>query len=431
MVTRQRLLVVAAVLIVLAVVLVVVGAVRGSGGDREAQGPPPAYDPPVAFDAGHGVALPRTVDGDPLPIALHDLDAFVGTPDGLQVLDTRTGKERATVPALDPAAPTGTVGELPPPTVSGSSPTVPLPATVGGRRAVVAAFAVSVPGHGTTLGHPAVALLAVDPAGYAPVARMRIDLPVSLAGTDDLRSVRVVGDDLGTLVVVAGQGAQQTPTSYAVDLATGRIAWHLAGFDAGAVVAHRVVGVLQPVGGGLAASRVVAVKAEDGARAWTAPGGPVHSASVWTAGPGLVAVDTTDAVTGARALTVLDATAGQVRDTRTAPGDVRCWFDGRTATVCAQAASGETWAAGYDATTGHLLWQLPDAAAGRVAPRVSTAWHGTVYGETQNGTVALDARTGADRPTAPGAAPALVNAYVGIVAATLSTPHPVTFRATS
>ena len=430
MVTRQRLIVVAAVLIVLAVVLVVVGAVRGSGGDREAQGPPPAFDPPVAFDAGHGVALPRKADGDPLPIALHDLDAFVGMPDGLQVLDTRTGKERTTVPALDPAVPTGTPPP-PPPTVSGSSPTVPLPAIVGGRRAVVAAFAVSVPGHGTTLGHPAVALLAVDPAGYAPVARMRIDLPVSLAGTDDLRSVRVVGDDLGTLVVVASQGAEQVPTSYAVDLATGRIAWHLAGFDAAAVVAHRVVGVLQPVGGGLAVSRVVAVKAEDGARAWTAPGGPVHSASVWTAGPGLVAVDTTDAVTGARALTVLDATAGQVRDTRTAPGDVRCWFDGRSATVCAQAASGETWAAGYDATTGHLLWQLPDAAAGRVAPRVSTAWHGTVYGETQNGTVALDARTGADRPTAPGAAPALVNAYVGISAATLSTPHPVSFRATS
>lgn len=38
-----------------------------------------------------------------------------------------------------------------------------------------------------------------------------------------------------------------------------------------------------------------------------------------------------------------------------------------------------------DADTGKVLWSLPDAAANRVAPTVTAAWHGAVYGTTSNG----------------------------------------------
>lgn len=61
------------------------------------------------------------------------------------------------------------------------------------------------------------------------------------------------------------------------------------------------------------------------------------------------------------------------------------------------------------ARSGKVLWQLPDEQSDRVAPEVTSAWHGRVYGETENGPVALDARTGEDAPAGPGIAPVLVN----------------------
>ncbi len=67
-----------------------------------------------------------------------------------------------------------------------------------------------------------------------------------------------------------------------------------------------------------------------------------------------------------------------------------------------------------DATSAQLLWKLPDDSGHRVAPDVSTVWHGLVYGKTTNGPVILDARTGADRPGTPGAAPSVVDGYAGL-----------------
>jgi hypothetical protein len=45
---------------------------------------------------------------------------------------------------------------------------------------------------------------------------------------------------------------------------------------------------------------------------------------------------------------------------------------------------------------------------------ITAAWHGAVYGETGNGSVVLDGRTGADRSANPGASPQLVNEYFGV-----------------
>jgi hypothetical protein len=77
-------------------------------------------------------------------------------------------------------------------------------------------------------------------------------------------------------------------------------------------------------------------------------------------------------------------------------------------TVC----SGPNHTFALTADSAAPLWSLP--AAGRVPPQVSTAWHGAVYGTTVNGPVVVDARTGRDRNPAPGATPAVVDAYLGV-----------------
>ncbi|MFI9243988.1 hypothetical protein ACIGXF_15650 [Streptomyces sp. NPDC053086] len=60
-----------------------------------------------------------------------------------------------------------------------------------------------------------------------------------------------------------------------------------------------------------------------------------------------------------------------------------------------------------------MAWQLPDKQADRIAPKITTAWHGRVYGTTDNGAV-LDARTGMDLPS-PRVVPLLVDESAGIV----------------
>jgi hypothetical protein len=417
---------VTAVLVVAVIVAATVWLTRGGGpAGSSAAAPPPAYDPPSRFDPGRGTALPRDADADPVPAVLRGFDAFLALPDGLQVVDTRSGDARATV--------------QPPVQSTGTAPHAPVPATVGGRPAVLAAFPGQVPGHGTTVAHPAIQLLAVDVDSLATLASPRIDLPASLTDTEQLRDAWPVAVTGRIAVLVAELGAEHVPTSYAVDLGSGRVLWQQAGFAAAAVIGTAVVGVQSGIVAGSDAgsggdaglpslltngARVAALRVADGGRLWGGTGSAVRSASVWPAGPALIAAETTDSGTGARTLQMLDAGTGAVRKSEPAAGDLTCRFDEASTVVCYQASAGSGWTGGFDAGTGRRLWQLPDAAAGRVAPRVSTAWHGVVYGTTDNGTVALDARTGADRQTAPGVAPDLVNAYVGLTAATLDDPRP-------
>ncbi|MFF7614589.1 hypothetical protein [Streptomyces lavendulae] len=45
---------------------------------------------------------------------------------------------------------------------------------------------------------------------------------------------------------------------------------------------------------------------------------------------------------------------------------------------------------------------------------MTAVWHGRIYGSTDSGPLALDARTDDDLPAAPGIAPYAVNEYVGL-----------------
>ncbi|MFF5554001.1 outer membrane protein assembly factor BamB family protein [Streptomyces olivaceoviridis] len=90
------------------------------------------------------------------------------------------------------------------------------------------------------------------------------------------------------------------------------------------------------------------------------------------------------------------------------PGD--CRDDGRRTIVCGT----DRVVVAYDDRSGKKLWKLPDEAAGRVAPGVTAVRHGIVYGTTDNGAVALDARTGRDRTTDLSIAPEYVGRGFGL-----------------
>lgn len=405
----------AVVLLVATVVLALVRADRkNSAGSAP---PPPSYDPPAVF-AANGIPLPREIDDDPLPMVLDGFDAFVALPSGLQVLDIRTGQVRSSVAPEQRA-------------MAGTPPRSPVIVTLRGRPTVVAAYRVEVPGHGTTLSHDAVELVAVDVAERRKVTGAKVDLPPSLSDAGRLRGAWVAGAGIvaGTeplLVVGTEVGPDRSAVSYGVDLATSTVRWRADGLSAAAVTGGLAVGGQRVTGG----QQVGAVGLADGRRAWVA-GTPVSSVTVWPAGPAAVAGLAVSAGNGERLLSLVDVGTGRIMQRRAVGSGVSCRFDGRLTTVCSSGTAESAWAAAFDAPSGRALWELPDAAAGRVAPRVSTAWHGVVYGTTVNGPVSLDARTGVDRPGSPGVAPDLVNAYVGVVAATVERPRASAHLATS
>lgn len=87
-----------------------------------------------------------------------------------------------------------------------------------------------------------------------------------------------------------------------------------------------------------------------------------------------------------------------------------CRHDGLRTLVCGT----DRAVVAYDARSGRKLWKLPDKAAGRVAPEVTALRHGIVYGRTDNGPVALDARTGRDKATDLAITPEYVGRGFGI-----------------
>ncbi|MEJ2868952.1 hypothetical protein WCD74_14360 [Actinomycetospora sp. OC33-EN08] len=392
----------------------------------QAPAPPPAHDPPTAFGPSSGTLL-RGTSGSltgsygarpELPVALDGTTVWVADAGGLSRADS-TGA--ATAVAVPPGR-----------WVSGA------PRPVPGAGLVLAGSASVVPGSGTTPPGLAVELLAVtrSRAGEAdPAVAWTAAAP--LPWTEAPRSVRVavagvasVGDGRRVAVLTASTGTRRS--TVAVDLDARRVLWVADGVLAGAVLDGRdpdgvpvpgallpgepvVVGAAVPPGGGsgYSPSATVGLDVLTGARRWSADDGST-ALSVHRAGPATVTVAGRRPTSAKAFLTVYDAGGGtrNAVDLGTATAPPECTWDEAATAVC----SGSDRAFALDAPTGALLWSLP--AGGRVAPAVTTAWHGAVYGTTVNGPVVVDARTGRDRNAAPGAAPVVVNAYLGVGAGT-------------
>ncbi len=368
----------------------------------------PAFDPPRTFDATSSVPLPEAASRskinlggqrvEPLPVLLDKTRAYVASVDMLEIVDVASGAVTATVrpthePALSPQGQNPFVGNNP------AQP--PVLVELAGRRRVVTAFAATAPGQGTTPPRPVVEVVTIDADTGDSAQRFELD-----PGTINQNSVRphpVVLGAHGPVVVV-----QVGTDALAVDLNNQRELWRRKEFTAGAVAEDVVVGTdtRTPV------ARALAV--DGGTERWH--GDAARTITIKPGGPTVVTATGTTAA-GKQFFRLLDATSGRVLDESLSSGSIGyaidCIHDGADVTVCRDAGAGKDWAGAFD-RSGKWLWQLPDEKANRVAPTVTAAWHGAVYGRTANGPVVLDAHTGADRETAPGVAPWLVNQYVAV-----------------
>lgn len=395
--------------------------------------PPPVHDPPIGFGPPSGTVLrgtsssyPGTYSGgygtpsEP-PVALDGTSVWFAESGGLSRADS-TGA--ATPVALAPGT-----------WVSGA------PRPVPDAGLVLAASATTVPGSGTTPPGLALELLALTRAD--PAAAVSWTAAAPLPWVENPRSVRtavsgVAGAPDGRRVAVLSITGSSHRASLAVDLGERRVLWVADGVLAGAVLdgevpdevtgragggslpgaqapadtrAATVVGVAVPAGGGsgYTPSSVVGLDVRSGARRFVADAGAT-ALTVSRAGPWSAVVGGRAAGNARAFLAVLgaDGSARPRIDLGTASVAPRCVWDEATVTVC----SGPNRTFALDAVTARPLWSLP--TAGRVPPRVSTAWHGAVYGTTVNGPVVVDGRTGQDRDPAPGAAPVVVNRYLGV-----------------
>lgn len=376
---------------------------------------PKVFDPPKQFDQAGAVPLPQAafeVDGRDRAVALQGTTAYLMTEDALVVVDTRTGRQLATIRPHHQPQPVNKSG--------GPVAGAPVITTVQGTTLALATFVVNVPGHGTTPGHKAVELLAVDTATHKLAWRMTMRQAESFRP----QLAQVVGVQ-GTTAIVnvapPGTAPDSGSTIHAVDLSTRTVRWSHDKAQAKALAGNRVIGTV-PAGGTLE-QQLTAWTVSDGRPQWKTVTG--RNLRVQTGGPSLLAVSGTDYGTSKPFFALVDPANGTTLDRSDGSGaTAHCTFDQVAILVCSRGggigATRQVFA--IDVNTRKMLWQLP--AAGRIPPRVTTAWHGAVYGSTDSGPVVLDARTGQDRNAQPGAAPVAVNGVTGIAKHPRATSSP-------
>ncbi|MFF2195118.1 PQQ-binding-like beta-propeller repeat protein [Streptomyces sp. NPDC058157] len=381
-----------------------------------------AHDPPAAFDARAGVVLPPEAtsglinvagtwisDGRP-PVALHRDKVFIATQDRVLVFDTALRMTRNLIgPQAEPF--TRLTGSS---VNTASAPHV----TSGASPLLLAPFLVRQPGSGTKAARNEVELVAADAA--TGQAAWHLTLPFPEWGKDGSYTpgVAVVGSSGSVAVVTATYDSvsYHASTTYAVDLTARRLLWTQDAFEAAAVTDGLVTGPVRdnPLYG--AGSHASGRDLATGTERWR--GEDRKELALQPAGPHLLLAQGRDVSDYQKKYTqFLDTADGTVKqDLPKENSGSRCRPDGETTVVCTGGSNGPSVTA-FDAATGAILWKLPDSGAGRIAPEVTSVWHGRVYGRTPDGSVALDARTGADLPAPPGVAPVFVNGYTGVALA--------------
>ncbi|MGH3428140.1 MAG: PQQ-binding-like beta-propeller repeat protein, partial [Terriglobales bacterium] len=373
-------------------------------------------DPPLAFNATAAVRLPDTTLQANLGgqvtsrfTTLRGRSAYIVEPTMLRSVDLLTGKQNWQLPIPGvPADPNAQRG----PFVNDSGPRPPVVSDDG--KTVVVAVPITEPGMGTTPSHQAISVLAASAASGKPKWSTKVAVSAAVAGYSPSGVVTSVVAASDSTVVVTYRG--ELATTAAIDPAGRKILWQRDEFEAGTVADDVVVGTDTNVAENSSMVQATAVGLAKGEQRWV---GAARSsqATVIPANPALVVVDRADYGSGDADLLFLDPKTGQqkasfFKDRTFGIGSTLgpCQYDQRSVLVCSP-FEGVT---AYDATSGKQLWQLPDKTANRVAPGITAVWHGAVYGSTGNGPVILDALTGKDRSTNPGATPSWVSEYGGI-----------------
>ncbi len=99
----------------------------------------------------------------------------------------------------------------------------------------------------------------------------------------------------------------------------------------------------------------------------------------------------------------VDLATGKAVTARTAQTNFIAWqrygcFQDQSHVVCTAGDMQDPEIIGFDDNTGRKVWGWGGKTTTRIVPRVDTVFHGTIYGEVQNGPVHLDAATGKDVP---------------------------------
>ncbi|KOU65097.1 hypothetical protein ADK90_28080 [Streptomyces sp. XY413] len=328
--------------------------------------------------------------GEDLPVLLHEDRAFVVSPAGVRVIDLAEGRTLGEETARGEVLREDADGFILPPVLAGSEVLVP--------------FLLTMPASGTHTAGGMVELVAVSTAPpYKAAWRTNIKLPEWAFQSSNKVKVAAVGAEGGTAVVTVT--GDDEAVSYGIDTASHALRWTQPGLEAVHTGSGMASGLLHaepltyiPVGVDLAT----------GTEKWR--GEKTFAASMDGAGPGTVRVAGPQVSDMGDRL--LDVTNGQARAIM--PPGLRamdCTYDRAATLVCTQGFA----VVAVDAVSGQLLWSLKDGDQGRTPPTVAAVWHGRVYGRGAGGPVVLDARTGADMPTKPEAAPLLVSEYAGLV----------------
>jgi hypothetical protein len=370
-------------------------------------------DPPLAFEATTvelpAAALQSNLAGDVTSrfMTLHGRTAYIVEPDRLSAVDVLTGDEswEAAIEGA-PADPDAQAG----PFVNDAGPRPPVLSADG--ETVAVAVPVSEPGKGTTPGHEAISVLAVDADSGKEQWATTVDVAEEMgySGEGATTSVVAVTDDA---VVVTYHNDDSTTA--AIDPSTQEVLWQRDSYLGEVVVGDVVVGMDGAVAENSSMNQATGLDLTTGDQRWVTAT-QSSGVDVVPASEDLVVIDRIDYGSGDPSLYFVEPGTGEVTKRYDAEGGFGasafgpCQYDQRSVVVC---ISFDQLTA-YDATDGSELWALPDETANRVAPSVTTVWHGALYGTTENGPVVLDAATGEDRETDPGLAPHWVSEYAGI-----------------
>ncbi|MFE5794246.1 PQQ-binding-like beta-propeller repeat protein [Streptomyces sp. NPDC056503] len=383
---------------------------------EETLAPLVAHDPPVKFGAASAAALEDVEVG---AVALDGRKAYTYASERgrIVVVDLASGERVG-----DGAGPQGalpdTYGvdtlEFKAPLCERTRPGV---GTVGGKRMAVGVFPTVIKGTGTTADRWTFELVAVDATSGQAALRAPLDVPV---GGD---VCEVAGVSESTAVLVLG-GSPDYPTTYGVDLATGKRLWERPDFEGRFVQGGKVVGKDHSGEGTV----MTALDASTGKQRWQSETF-TSDAEIGTFSPRLIHISESSDYGGDRVLRMSDGKPQDVEGFGERLHEIeKCVHDRAAHTFCFARTVEGGELSGYDAVSGKRLWRVGGVSdtEGREAPLLLTAFHGAVYGRLlEDGRpgdpVVLDGRTGRDRELDPGAAPLVVNEYAALTSQGLYT----------
>ncbi|MFC8002816.1 PQQ-binding-like beta-propeller repeat protein [Streptomyces olivaceus] len=363
------------------------------------------HDPPESFTARGAVALPPEAtagrtnllgDVRDVAVALHRTSAYVASAGRMQTVDLTTGK---VVAVARPRA--EALGE-------DDDATAPLVSADGSL--VVTPFVTRQPGSGTQAPSMALEVVASMPETGKAAWSTPLKIPRAWAqGDSSTPEAHVVGFAGGNVIVTVYTGYNAVTAG--IDVATHQVRWTAQNIRTRAVTAEAAVGV--DILDGFGPDQLVGLDPATGREKWRTEK-YIGETTVESAGPSLVRVRGYAGDEGTRFDRLLKPGTGKVQaDVPKGLDSLSCPFDQAKTLVC----TSQSLLVALDSTSGKELWRLEDGQAdGRFAPKVTACWHGRIYARASSTTaVALDARTGKDRPAGLDVAPVLVNEYQGLV----------------